>query len=111
MDTYVLLQDDFNTFIKKIMADNSVFAPIEDNAGSMFSQINSPSEILLNVTNSKIPPKSLLFHQTETLFKFKPGVAGEVKSTNQDNGTSVVFGIRPCDARSFNILDKQPITT
>jgi len=105
MDKYVLSKDNLNKFVKNIISDYSVFAPVGNDNVTMFSQIKEPSEIDLNFTNSKVSPKSLLFKQTETLFKYKSGVNGDIISVDDNNGKSVIFGIRPCDARSFEILD------
>jgi ferredoxin len=58
----------------------------------------------LDFCNSEIPPKKLLFHQTETLFKFTPGTKAKIESVDVDE-KKVIFGIRPCDAKSIAILD------
>jgi heterodisulfide reductase subunit C len=105
MDKFVLSKENFNRFIKKLTTDFTVYAPVENNTINQFDKITDPSEINLNFSNTKVPPKSLLFKQTETLFKFKPGISGNITSTHENNGKSVIFGIRPCDARSFEILD------
>jgi len=105
MSSYILLKEDLPKFIKELIDKNKVFAPVDDNGITLFKEIKNPKEINLKYNNSKLPPKNLLFCQTETLFKFTPGTKGEIKPPDIDNGKKAVFGIRPCDAKSFAIID------
>jgi len=105
MDRFVLSKEKTPKFITEIIAKYNVFAPVENEGITLFKQIKNPSEINLEFSNSKVPPKALLFKQTETLFKFTPGVKGKIDPMDTNGGKTVVFGIRPCDAKSFAILD------
>ena len=82
-----------------------VLAPVEENDITLFKEIKNSKDINLKYDNTKVPPKNILFCQTETLFKFTPGTKGTIKSPDIDNGKKAVFGIRPCDAKSFAIID------
>lgn len=105
MNSYILLKEDLPKFIKELIDKYKVFAPVDDNDVTLFKEIKNPKEMNLKYNNSKLPPKSLLFCQTETLFKFTPGTKGKIQSPGIDNGKKAVFGIRPCDAKSFSIID------
>ena len=105
MEKYTLSKTDLPKFIKEIMGKNRVYAPTLNDGVTLFNEINNPSDIYLDYFNSKIPPKSLLFQQTETLFKFTPGTKGTIDPPDLDDKKTVIFGIRPCDAKSFAILD------
>lgn len=105
MENYTLAKNDLSQFIKEIMGKNRVIAPVETDGVTLFKEITNPSEIYLNYFNSKYPPKAEMFQQTETLFKFIPGTKGTIESPNLDNKKTIIFGIRPCDAKSFAILD------
>ena len=105
MKSYILLKEDLPKFIKELIDKYKVFAPVDDNDVTLFKEIKNPKEMNLKYNNSKLPPKSLLFCQTETLFKFTPGTKGKIQSPGIDNGKKAVFGIRPCDAKSFSIID------
>ncbi len=106
MDKYVLPKDNLSKFVSEMIGKYKVFAPVNDNNVTLFKQIKNPKEINLEFTNSKVPPKNLLFCQTETLFKFTPGTKGKIHPVDFDNGGRTVFGIRPCDAKSLAILDR-----
>ena len=105
MSSYILSKENLPKFISELVSKYKVFAPVEDNDVTLFKDIKNSKEINLKYTNSRIPPKNLLFYQTETLFKFIPGTKGKIQSPEIDNGKKVIFGIRPCDARSYAIID------
>ena len=105
MSGYILSKDNLPKFITELQAKYKVIAPVGKNNVTLFKEIKNPKEINMNYNNTKVPPKSLLFCQTETLFKFTPGTKGKIQSPDIDNGKKAVFGIRPCDAKSFAIID------
>ena len=60
----------------------------------------------LNYFNSKIPPKEVLFPKMETLFEYKKeGKDIEIEEVKDLDEKNIIFGIRPCDAYSFNLLE------
>ncbi|HEC94443.1 MAG TPA: (4Fe-4S)-binding protein [Thermoplasmatales archaeon] len=105
MEEMVLPKRNLPKFIEKILVNYQVFAPVEEDGVTMFKQIRDFSVVNLGFSNSKVPPKILLFKQTETLFKFTPGTKGKIEPVEKREEKTVVFGIRPCDAKAFAILD------
>ena len=105
MEKLVLSKDKISELIKKLLPNYQVVAPVENNDITLFKTIKSPSEISLKSSNSTVPPKSLLFQQTETLFIFSQGKNVQIKPAEISNKKTVIFGIRPCDAKSFTLLD------
>ena len=105
MSSYLLSKENFQKFISELIDKYKVYAPVEDNDVTLFKEINNFKEINLKYTNSKMPPKNLIFSQTETLFKFTPGNEGNIEASVIENVNTVIFGIRPCDAKSFAIID------
>ena len=106
MEELILQKNKLSEFIKKIQSDYSIIAPVKYEDLTYYKKIKNPSEINLNFINSKYPPKSILFNQTETMFKFKHGLKAEISSGEIKNSKNLIFGIRPCDAKSFSIVDK-----
>ena len=104
MDKLLLSKGNLAKFITELIKKNKVYAPVKSNDIILFEQINKPSEMNLDFCKTQVPPKKLLFHQTETLFKFTPGTKAKIESTEIDE-KKVIFGIRPCDAKSIAILD------
>ncbi len=67
----------------------------------------------LNTTRS---PKDFFFPQTEDLMKFKTeGKSIEIIDIRSEHEDFVVFGVRACDVKSFEVLDKvflaEPVDT
>ena len=104
MDTLLSSKKDLPKFISELIKKNKVFAPVENNGTIIFNQISKPDEMNLDSCKSEYPPKALIFNQTETLFKFTPGTKAKIESIDLDE-KKVIFGIRPCDAKSVAILD------
>jgi ferredoxin len=63
------------------------------------------SQVLSDYFNSTVPPKKLLLPTTETIFDFKTSPELEVLESKDEDGKRLLFGVRPCDANSFAMLD------
>ena len=105
MENLVIKSEKLPEMINKLIKDYLVFAPIEENEYSTFKQINKAEEMSLEFLLPRVPTKALFFEQTETLFKFTPGRKGDIKPIEFPDKERVIIGIRPCDARSFTMLD------
>ncbi|MCK5548048.1 MAG: (4Fe-4S)-binding protein, partial [Thermoplasmata archaeon] len=92
--------DDWLAALKR----RTLFAPIENDGVIRFTHNSDPKEIVLT-GNSTGSPKGVIFPQTETIFLFDLGEKKCVTSPDSNKERIVVFGIHPCDARSFTILD------
>ena len=80
MSGYILSKQDLLKFISELAGKYKVFAPVDVNNVTLFKDVKNAKEINMKYNNSKVPPKNLLFCQTETLFKFTPGIKGKIKS-------------------------------
>lgn len=105
MENLILQKDKLPELIEKLSSNHVLYGPTEENGFSLFKQISNFDELNLKYLLTRVPPKSLIFKQTETLFKFIPGRKGTVTSPEINEEKSIIFAIRPCDARSFKILD------
>ncbi|MCK5343566.1 MAG: (4Fe-4S)-binding protein, partial [Candidatus Heimdallarchaeota archaeon] len=103
MSKMILSKDKLGAFLEGL-TKYKLFGPTEDNGVVAYKNV-SPKEISLDFQNSTMPPKNILFQQTETMFKFKSGKNSSVSEIAGDDGRIIVFGIRPCDAKSFALLD------
>ena len=58
----------------------------------------------LEFGNTRVPPKGVVFPQTETMYRFQLGdLDMEVPEISQE---MIVMGVRPCDARAMAIVEK-----
>lgn len=93
----------FTQFIKDLMDEYDVFAPVNENEKSSYKKIKSASEIMSNLYNTDKSPKDVFFPQTETFFKY--GEEGMILSGMNDRPISI-WGLRNCDSKSLLMLNK-----
>ena len=91
----------------EIAKNAKLYLPVDDTDGSAkYSQWSEGVEWSNALTTAK-SPKDFFFPQMEDMMKFKTeGKSIEIIDARVEVEDFVVFGIRACDARSFQILDK-----
>lgn len=83
-----------------------LFAPVsDDNLVVDFSLIKKGDQAKLDFYNSKDAPKKLFFPQCQTLFSYSEESPATVPQ-HESQKKRVIFGMRPCDAKSMVILDR-----
>lgn len=97
--------------VVKWLQSYELYTPIKDNSGAVvFSTVKSAEQIFYEYCNSTRPPKQVIFPQSEVLFKFQidKGIVKLLPVPHHDakNTKRIIFGLRPCDANSFGVLDK-----
>ena len=103
MTTYSLPKDKINEFLTSL-SDHEVWAPVQKDTATLFEVIDDCSNISLDLENQPVISKKAIFPQTELLFSYDTkGSITEPAIQNTKN--TFIFGIRPCDARSFTLLD------
>ncbi len=98
-----------------IAADRTLYLPVDTNAGAKYERW-SEGKVLSNALNTVRSAKDFFFPQTENLMDFKvEGKTIEVIDTREESEDFAVFGVRACDVRSFDILDRvflaEPVDT
>ncbi|MDO4734120.1 MAG: hypothetical protein Q4A51_02545, partial [Lachnospiraceae bacterium] len=112
-----LAKKDLNKALEILSKDAVVFAPT-------FDMIEDPSEggqtmgekkfmpykegmfIALDGPNTVKPPKDVLFPNVEKMYRYKTGENAEIVEIFPEDTKKILFGIRPCDARSIEAMDK-----
>jgi ferredoxin len=96
-----------NEVAAALMQKGTLIAPVKEDAGANFREIKDPKDIYLDYYNSILSPKMVFFPQMEDFVKYqlaKP--KAEAKIVEMNLKPAFLFGVRPCDVRSFEILDK-----
>lgn len=105
----ILKKSDLAEFIKSLSGDYEVLGPVKDDQQVKFAPVTGDG-LDLNYQNTSMSPKDLFFPQTEKLFSFTtdPNDGGHhvLKEVEAQWPARLVFGIRPCDAKAFFVLDK-----
>jgi hypothetical protein len=93
--------------IEDLSKEYDVFAPVKKKRSVSFERVSPKDKTCLEFQNTKKPPKEILFPQTEILFTYKVGKNGvEIDEAPTARRKMVLLGVRPCDARSFVLVDK-----
>lgn len=102
MISKVIEKSDLQKLLRNLCTKN-LYAPVEDREGKInFELVKDPKEVILEFANTLKPAKSLFLPQTEIIFE-----AGEeeIRARGIREG-GVIFGLRPCDAKSVQLLRK-----
>ena len=100
-----------DSLFEKIAETKKLYMPIGKNDGtSCFDEWQRGAK-LSTALNTVKSPKDFFFPQTEDLMRFKTeGKNIEVVDIREENEEFVVFGVRACDTKSFDILDRVFLT-
>lgn len=83
-----------------------LFLPLEQDGKVNFSPWKQGENVNFERLKTDIPPKNIIFPQTETYLKFNTDNNKlRFESVGGQNKEYVIFGVRPCDAVGFTILD------
>ena len=103
--------DKIQLLFAKIAENAKLYLPVDGSDGSAtYSEWSEGVEwsSALNTTKS---PKDFFFPQSEDLMRFKTeGKSIEVIDVREEITPFVVFGVRACDVKSFEILDRVFLT-
>ena len=95
-----------NDLFAAIAESRTLYLPVDTAAGAKFERWEN-GKVLSDALNTVRSAKDFFFPQTENLLDFKTaGKQIEIVDTRRECEDFVVFGVRACDVRSFDVLDK-----
>lgn len=96
-----------NALFAKIAADKKLYLPIEKAGKVDFYEWNEGENVRLDALKTVKSAKDVFFPQVENLLKFRvEGKSIEINQAPLCEEDFVIFGVRGCDAKSFEILDR-----
>ncbi len=99
--------DKINSVFAEISKSASLYLPVDQNDGSAAYKKWEEGTQWSQALNTVRSPKDFFFPQTENLMEFKTsGKNIEVIDTRSESEDFVIFGVRACDVKSFEILDR-----
>lgn len=98
--------DNLNKLFDSIAANQSLYIPADTKNSAASFQKYTEGMTLTEQLNTNRSAKDFFFPQMENLYEIKmTGKQIEVSDTRSECEDFVVFGVRGCDVRSFDILD------
>ena len=98
--------DRIDELFRVLSAAHSLYLPQDTKAGARFERW-SDGAVWSNAGNTVRSAKDFFFPQTENLMDFKlHGKKLEIIDTRRESEDFVLFGVRACDVRSFDVLDR-----
>jgi len=92
--------------LEKISKEKTLIAPVRGELEDVnFLPVSDPTEICFDYENTTTSPKEFFFPQYECMFSFS-GASNENIEIKDDNGEIVLFGVRSCDVKGIELLDK-----
>ena len=90
----------------QLMGKGTLVAPVKEDAGFNFREISDAGQVDLNFYNTLMSPKSAFFPQTEDFVRYDKNKSTlDAQCVELNLKPVFLFGVRPCDARSFQIMD------
>jgi len=102
-----LLKRSFPQWVKKL-SSYKILAPVRDGDFWNYEVIDDSNSVDLNYLNTVLSPKKIIFPQREVFLEFSSSNEEglEIKEVLPDEKSSVIFGVRPCDAKALTLMDK-----
>ena len=98
--------DKLDSVFAEIAKNASLYIPVDKDNGAVFEKW-SEGAVYSKALNTNRSAKDFFFPQTENMMEFKTsGKNIEVIDIRNEHEDFVVFGVRACDVKSFEILDR-----
>lgn len=105
----VIKKTELADFVDRLRKKHRVYAPVQRQEITNFEEISTADQVDLSFARTALSPKFIMLPQSEAMFEFnldrtseQSGILSEIAI---DPSPQVIFAIRPCDARSFQLLD------
>ena len=103
----ILSKKAFPQWVNKLQS-YKIYSPVKSEDLWTYEIVKNPGEIDLDFLTTALSPKKIIFPQRETFLEFVQTDEGkpEVKELLPADEPTVIFGVRPCDARALTLTDK-----
>jgi ferredoxin len=109
MPEYTVEENALSGFFKQLADGRVLLAPVGQGDQCQLAECE-PDKVGLAYSNTHLSPKTAFFPQTERILAFTKDPASPASNVYQDLGDkarpTVVFGIRPCDARGLAVANR-----
>ena len=99
---------DWGTGIEKLKASHVTIGPLKDQDFHNFNVLKKDKLPDLNCLNTRLSPKTVVYPQSQVMFEYSLDETKAdhhiIKEVGIDDSPRVVIGIRPCDAKAFQLV-------
>ncbi|MBO5925939.1 MAG: 4Fe-4S dicluster domain-containing protein [Clostridia bacterium] len=111
-----ILKEKLHLLYDEIAKNYGLYLPTKEKGALNFKKYENGAEIDIDSLQTVKSAKDFFFPQTEDMVKFKTeGKSIEIIDSRENIEKFVIFGVRACDNKSFEILDKvflvEPVDT
>lgn len=100
-------EEKLGALFSRIAESSALYLPVEKAGQVNFGRWSPEEKVRLDAVNTVRSPKDLFFPQTEELVDFRmTGKNIEIRGAEPSRAPFVVFGVKGCDVRSLDVLDK-----
>jgi sulfhydrogenase subunit beta (sulfur reductase) len=105
-ETRLLKKQSLGAFFDKLRAaGRRILAPRKKDDQIAFAEVASPNDMAEDYLQTTVSAKSVVLPRCEELFRYRfEGKGVKIEDDKFDPPATVLFGLRPCDARSFAVL-------
>ncbi len=93
-------------WVAGLQQEAEVYAPVAGEEMTSFQLLPEDARPEIEYGNTDVPPKELLFPQTECLLRWKRTDQGLSVGEVDESRPIVIFGARPCDVTAIGFLDR-----
>lgn len=99
--------EDLTALIDRLASTRTVYAPVLEPGEAYYAYrpVTAGREAALDFGNTRVSVKQLFLPRSERLFSYRTEGENKVFDVPSTTERRVVFGVRPCDARSLTMLD------
>ncbi|UCE99801.1 MAG: 4Fe-4S dicluster domain-containing protein [Planctomycetota bacterium] len=101
-----ITKDNLLKLLKEIVKEKTLIAPVQNELDDVnFLPVGDAKEICFEYENTATSPKEFFYPQYECMFSFS-GAANDNIEIKDNNEEIVLFGVRSCDVKGIELLDK-----
>jgi len=98
--------DKLDALFAAISANEKLYLPVDGKDGAAY-KVWEAGDVWSKALNTVRSPKDFFFPQTENLMAFRTsGKTIQIEDTRTETEDFIVFGVRACDVRAFDVLDR-----
>ena len=104
---YKIAKENLTALFQKIAAEQELYLPVRNEGQVNFAAWTEEAEVDIDTLKTVKSPKDAFFPQSETLYTcVKDGKKISIEPEALKEQDFVVFGMRACDVRGVEVLDK-----